>query len=111
MRSPSFNTASRRRPDRAAADDDDGLLRLRDESGSLFHRCRVQRAGAMRLERRGRTVRLVVVPLLLLHVHRTAQHDRTPLELCLVEGAAHRFVGELARIETDEPRLDAVGEA
>jgi hypothetical protein len=65
----------------------------------------------MGLERRGGTVRLVVGPLLLLHVHRAGEHDRTPLELCLVEGAAHRFVGELARIETEEPGLDAVREA
>src|SRR3970040_2034965 len=50
---------------------------VRGECGSLFHHCRAQRAGAVGLERGGRMIRLVVVPLLLLHVHRTAQHDRT----------------------------------
>jgi len=68
------------RPDRAAPDDDDGLLSTsRMRAAACSTAGRVQGAGAMGLERRGRMIRLVVVPRLLLHVHRAAQHDRTPL--------------------------------
>ena len=59
-----------------------------------------------REERRGRLVRLVVVlELLLLDVHRAAQHDRAALELRQVERLAHDFVRLVGRLRGGRNRF------
>ena len=57
---------------------------------------------ALRQDRRGRLVRLVVLELLLLHVHRRAQHDRARFELREIERLAHDVVRALGRVDADE---------
>ena len=100
------------RPLGAAAHDDDGLLGAGHHIGGLFQRFGVRVHGPAREERRGRLVRFIVVlELLLLDVHRAAQHDGAVLGLRQIECLAHDIVRLVGRHEADETGFAGGGKA